>query len=147
MVLVFPALLRGSNRWRLIRPSHPRFTQFDSGGRLFQTIDSGGSWRLRGTLAGVSFLVVDPTDSSTSYASTGRGVIKSTDGGENWAVADSGLAGSAFATIAIDPLTPSTVYGVTQRGVFKSTDAAQSWNRLDSLPAEAYDAYSFFVGG
>ena len=107
----------------------------DADGRLFKSIDSGGSWKLRGSVAGVSFVVVDPTNSSTIYAATQRGVFKSTDGGENWAGADSGLAGIAyFATIAIDPLTPATLYAVTDRGVFKSTDAARSWNKLDTLP-------------
>ena len=51
---------------------------------------------LRGNVVGVSFVVVDPTNSSTIYAATARGVLKSTDGGENWAGADSGLAGLRF---------------------------------------------------
>ena len=67
----------------------------DCNGRLFKSIDSGGSWKARGSVAGVSFVVVDPTDSSTIYAATEHGVFKSADGGENWAGADSGLAGFA----------------------------------------------------
>src|SRR5438876_565701 len=53
----------------------------DNNGRLFKSIDSGGNWRLRGSVVGVFFVVVDPTDSSTIYAATRRGLCKSTDGG------------------------------------------------------------------
>jgi photosystem II stability/assembly factor-like uncharacterized protein len=118
----------------------------DARGQLFKTIDSGGSWKLRGSVAGVSSVVVDPTNSSTVYAVTWptidgalqRGVLKSTDGGENWVGADSGLGGNSdTTTIAIDPLTPATLYAATSQGIFKSTDAARSWNKLDTLPPEA----------
>src|SRR5437016_11848533 len=39
----------------------------DANGRLFKTIDSGRSWELRGSVAGVSFVVVDATNSFTIY--------------------------------------------------------------------------------
>src|SRR5215469_12120092 len=42
----------------------------DSNGRLFKSIDSGWSWNSRGSVVGVSFAVVDPTNSSTMYAAT-----------------------------------------------------------------------------
>jgi photosystem II stability/assembly factor-like uncharacterized protein len=104
----------------------------DNDGRLFKSIDSGGNWRLRGSVVGVFSVVVDPTDSSTIYAATWRGLFKSADGGENWAGADSGLASFSRSTIAIDPMTPATLYASTNEGVFKSTDAAKSWNKLDT---------------
>jgi photosystem II stability/assembly factor-like uncharacterized protein len=118
----------------------------DTSGRLFKSIDSGGSWKQRGSVVGVSFIAVDPTDSSTIYAATQRGLFKSTDGGENWTGADSGLAANTsfpFPMIAIDPLTPSTLYAATGHGVFKSTDAAQSLNKLDTVPPESYAPYYF----
>src|SRR5260370_5516259 len=77
----------------------------DARGRLFKTIDSGGSWKLRGSVVGVNFFVADPTDSSIIYAATERGVLKSTDGGESWVRADRGLASDYSTMIAIDPLT------------------------------------------
>src|SRR5690348_6061313 len=36
----------------------------DQSGRLFKSVDSGGSWTIRGSLAGVNFVAVDPTDST-----------------------------------------------------------------------------------
>jgi photosystem II stability/assembly factor-like uncharacterized protein len=121
----------------------------DIGGRLFKSIDSGGSWKLRGSVRGVGFIAVDPKNSSTIYASTNRGVLNSTDGGDNWAGANSGLAGNDVSMIAIDPVTPATLYAAASHGIFKSTDAARSWNRIDTLPREAYlmaDAPYYFHG-
>jgi photosystem II stability/assembly factor-like uncharacterized protein len=117
----------------------------DWDGRLFKSMDGGGSWKVRGSVAGVSFVAVDPTNSSIIYAAAQRGVFKSIDGGENWAGADSGLAGFFYdSTITIDPLTPATLYATTTQGVFKSTDAAQSWNKLDADPSGT-DYYGFGV--
>jgi photosystem II stability/assembly factor-like uncharacterized protein len=112
----------------------------EAGGRLFKSIDSGGSWKLRGSAVGVNFVAVDPRNSSTIYAATHRGVLKSADGGENWAGANSGLADNYVSMIAIDPVTPATLYAVATRGIFKSTDAARSWNKLDtfSIPNASY---------
>ena len=121
----------------------------DNNGRLFKSHDSGESWKVRGSLSGVRFVVVDPTSSSIIYAATRRGVLKSTDGGENWAGADSGLGHNYVWIIAIDPLTPATLYAAASTGIFKSTDAARSWNKLDTLPPEAYvlPNVPYFEGG
>jgi photosystem II stability/assembly factor-like uncharacterized protein len=130
----------------------------DTSGRLFKSIDSGGSWRVRGSVTLVTFVAVDPTNSSTIYAATERGVFKSTDGGENWTgkpnridapigprtervilrEADSGLAENYVWALAIDPRTPATLYAVTFDGVYKSTDAARRWNKLDTVPPDNY---------
>jgi photosystem II stability/assembly factor-like uncharacterized protein len=155
-ILLFAAATVSGAEWREIGSGLPRtiaavtslvidsatpstLYAVDASRRLFKSIDSGGNWRLRGSVPGVFFVVVDPTNSSTMYAVTERGVLKSTDGGENWAGADSGLAGAGYpSTITIDPLTPATLYATTTEGVFKSTDAARSWNKLDAVPSEAY---------
>ena len=132
----FRALLPQSDYWPSIQLPRRRSTLSIGIGRLFKSMDSGGSWKVRGSVTGLSFVAVDPTNSSIIYAATQRGVFKSIDGGENWAGADSGLAGNLSAlTIAIDPLTPATLYATTTQGVFKSTDAAQSWNKLYAGPS------------
>lgn len=94
----------------------------DWDGRLFKSIDSGGSWKVSGSVAGVRFVAVDPTNSSTIYAATNRAVLKSVDGGESWAGADSGLEVITYysVTLAMNPLTPATLCAVTQSGVFES---------------------------
>src|SRR5215831_15584352 len=110
----------------------------DINGRLFKSMDSGGSWQVRGSMRVVSFVAVDPKNSSTIYAATRRGVFKSTDGGESWAGANSGLTDNNVSMIVIDPVTPATLYAADAGGIYKSLDAARSWNKLDNLPSEAY---------
>jgi photosystem II stability/assembly factor-like uncharacterized protein len=106
----------------------------DINGRLFKSMDSGGSWQVRGSVSAVSFVAVDPKNSSTVYAATRRGVFKSTDGGESWAGANSGLTDNNVSMIVIDPETPATLYAAAAGGIYKSLDAAGSWNKLDTLP-------------
>src|SRR5947209_2319499 len=60
-----------------IDPSTPStLYAVDISGRLFKSIDSGGSWIVRGSVTDVAFVTVDPTNSSTIYAATHRGVLK-----------------------------------------------------------------------
>jgi hypothetical protein len=74
----------------------------------------------------VTSLALDPANPSTLYAgTTGRGVLKSTNGGATWSL--TGLTGTPIASLAIDPLVPTTLYAVTPVGVLKSVDGAQSW--------------------
>src|SRR5262249_52898778 len=62
---------------------------------LFKTID-GGSWKLRGSVVGVSSVVGDPIDSPNICAATQHGILKSSDVGENWAGTDSAPECTSF---------------------------------------------------
>src|SRR5512139_2580659 len=79
-------------------------------------------------------LAIDPFTPSILYAGTdGSGLFKSTDGGETWNAANSGLldADLRFTALAIDPDTPATLYaGSYGGGTFKSTDRGESWNSV-----------------
>jgi hypothetical protein len=111
-----------------------------------------GSWSTGGpTNADVTDVVVDPDTPQTVYAaSEDGGVHKSTDGGESWTQANTGLAGGdaeIVNALAIDPETPQTLYVATQDGIFKTTNGAASWTAanegitapLDSLLSLAID--------
>jgi uncharacterized protein (TIGR03437 family) len=83
-------------------------------------------------------LAIDPSNPSTLYAATNRGVFKTVNGGGNWSGANSGpLAftqgfGPDIQSIAIDPASPATVYvGVAGAfgAIFKSTDGGASWTQ------------------
>jgi photosystem II stability/assembly factor-like uncharacterized protein len=54
-------------------------------------------------------------------------IFKSTDSGDTWSIANSGLPCVTVYTMAVDPLTPGTLYAGTDRGVFKSTDGGENW--------------------
>ena len=80
-------------------------------------------------------LLIDPQSSSTLYAGTMGGILKSTDGGNNWIPADIDLTQAYYVmALAIDPSKPETLYAGSTYGledntggVFKSTDGGQNW--------------------
>src|SRR5262249_26697935 len=68
---------------------------------------------------------------STLYARTGVGTVKSTNGGGNWEpfMIDGSIA---VASLAIDPLKPTTLYaGLYSGDVLKSANGGASWGPLD----------------
>ena len=85
-------------------------------------------------------LVVDPTDGSVLYASTGDGLFKSSDAAESWSLVLSEGPGTYSA--AVDPASPSTIYvmfavafsyDLTDPGSFKvlrSDDGGVTWDGL-----------------
>ena len=92
----------------------------------------------------VSALAIDPHTPATLYAVGVCGTaVKSTDGGDNWIVANTGLPNFA-AAIAIDPITPSTLYAAKYEccgAVFKSTDSARTWSAANTgLPDRGVNA-------
>ena len=96
-----------------------------------------------GLIAGAQVLVADSQDSGTLYAEYHSGVYKSTDGGQSWNPANSGLPNYSASSPAFtaDSTHPGTLYLGTSRGVYKSTDGAQSWNLAGLLP----NTYPYFL--
>jgi photosystem II stability/assembly factor-like uncharacterized protein len=76
--------------------------------------------------ANVAVLAIVPSTASTLFAGTDAGVLKSTDGGQNWAVTGAVPTGGVSA-LAIDPATPATLFAGTSAGVFRSDDGGQLW--------------------
>ena len=76
-------------------------------------------------------LAINPVNTSTIYAATDSGVLRSTDGGATWDLSNNGLPSARVTAVAIDPSNPSTVYVGTQ-GVFKSTDGGETWAPADN---------------
>ena len=63
------------------------------------------------------------------------GLFKSTNGGERWSPANSGLptnSAVSVSALAIDPATPTTLYAAIGGVVFKSTDGGGSYFGLSS---------------
>ena len=93
-------------------------------GRWTQPIPGGQSVRL---------LVIDPTNSSTLYAGTDGGVMKSTDRGASWQPIVNGLTSLSVFALAIDPADSSTLYAGTFRGgAFRSTDSGANWVEINN---------------
>src|SRR5687768_7897369 len=134
-------------------PSQPRtFYMGVASGGLFRTTDGGATWVPItdgkvpvGSMGSVAVADSDPntiylgtgSDGVRSNVSTGRGVYKTTDGGQNWQFIGLYNAGQIGA-VRIHPTDPNIVwvaaYGDifkpnTERGVFKTTDGGRNWRK------------------
>ncbi|HEX9546338.1 MAG TPA: hypothetical protein VF942_03325, partial [Acidimicrobiales bacterium] len=95
------------------------------GAGILKSTDGGAHWAVVGNGTGtftrhsVHQLVIDPSSTSTIYASTEIGIFKSIDAGGTWASIDSF---GGVADIAMDAVTPSTIYVASFGGIAKSTD-------------------------
>ncbi|HXI91447.1 MAG TPA: hypothetical protein VNO24_15630 [Blastocatellia bacterium] len=161
-----PALFNGL-RYRLVGPSRggrvttvtgvpsqPRtFYMGVASGGLFRTTDAGTTWVPitdgkvpLGSTGCVAVADSDPnviylgtgSDDVRSNVSTGRGIYKSTDGGQTWKFIGLYNAGQ-IGSVRIHPTNPDIVWVSAQgdafkssaeRGVFKTTDGGQTWRKL-----------------
>jgi photosystem II stability/assembly factor-like uncharacterized protein len=161
-----PALFNGL-RYRLVGPSRggrvttitgvpsqPRtFYMGVASGGLFRTTDAGSSWVPLtdgkvplGSMGCVAVADSDPniiyvgtgSDGVRSNVSTGRGVYKTTDGGQTWKFIGLYNAGQ-IGSVRIHPSNPNIVWVAAmgdafksniQRGVFKTTDGGNSWQKV-----------------
>jgi photosystem II stability/assembly factor-like uncharacterized protein len=165
MESVDPALLEGLN-FRLVGPtqggrstavaghaSQPNtFYMGVASGGVFKTTDGGETWLPitdgevpLGSTGSIAVADSDPdiiylgtgSDGVRSNVSTGRGVYKSTDGGDTWDFAglyDVGQIGA----VRIHPTNPDIVWVAAngdifkpspERGIFKTTDGGETWEK------------------
>ncbi|PYM68930.1 MAG: hypothetical protein DME03_23340, partial [Candidatus Rokuibacteriota bacterium] len=109
------------------------------GAGILKSTDGGAHWAVVGNGTGtftrhsVHQLVIDPSSTSTIYASTDLGILKSIDSGATWA--DIGSF-SPFDEIVMDAGTPSTIYVASSAGITKSTDGGAHFSAvMTGLPA------------
>jgi len=135
-------------------PSQPKtFYMGVASGGLFRTTDSGATWTSitdgkvpLGSTGSVAVADSDPnviylgtgSDGVRSNVSTGRGMYKSTDGGQTWKFIGLYNAGQIGA-VRIHPTNPDIVWVAVngdvfkpndERGVFKTTDGGQTWRKV-----------------
>jgi photosystem II stability/assembly factor-like uncharacterized protein len=163
---VNPALFNGL-RYRLIGPSRggrvttvtgvpsqPKtFYMGVASGGVFRTTDGGATWVPitdgkvpLGSTGCVAVAESNPnviylgtgSDDVRSNVSTGRGVFKTTDGGQTWKFTGLYNAGQ-IGSIRIHPTNPDIVWVAAQgdafksnaeRGVFKTTDGGETWHKV-----------------
>jgi photosystem II stability/assembly factor-like uncharacterized protein len=166
MPAVDPALFKGL-RYRLVGPSRggrvttvtgvpsqPKtFYMGVASGGLFRTTDGGLTWTPitdgkvpLGSTGCVAVADSDPnviylgtgSDGVRSNVSTGRGMYKTTDGGQTWKFIGLYNAGQ-IGSVRIHPTNPDIVWVAAvgdafrsnpERGVFKTTDGGQTWNKV-----------------
>lgn len=135
-------------------PSQPKtFYMGVASGGLFRTTDGGATWVAitdgkvpLGSTGCVAVADSDPnviylgtgSDDVRSNVSTGRGMYKTTDGGQTWNFIGLYNAGQ-IGSVRIHPTNPNIVWVSAQgdafkanseRGVFKTTDGGQTWRKV-----------------
>lgn len=138
-------------------PDRPAtFVMGATGGGVWKTTDYGASWHNVSdgffSTGSIGAVQVAPSDPDVVYVGTGshkirsnvitgKGVYRSTDGGESWTflgLEDAGQIGA----LEIHPEDPDRVYVAAlghpfgkneQRGVFRSTDGGESWEKVHFL--------------
>jgi photosystem II stability/assembly factor-like uncharacterized protein len=110
--------------------------------KFFKSIDGGQTWTYVNEQTGYfdfffSTLAIDPGNSLIMYAGgySGKGLMKSIDGGVNWLEINNGLPPDTSGySLAIDPLSTHVLYaGVSSgddSGVYKSEDSGDNWTRI-----------------
>lgn len=76
-------------------------------------------------------LALDPQNPETLYANTEQGLLKSINGGHDWAAANTGISAVITNQLVIDPRKPSTLYAGGWSGIFKSTDNGKEWRNIN----------------
>jgi photosystem II stability/assembly factor-like uncharacterized protein len=173
MPAVDPALFKGL-KYRLVGPSRggrvttvtgvpsqPRtFYLGVASGGVFRTTDGGANWAPitdgkvpLGSTGSIAVADSDPkiiylgtgSDGVRSNVSTGRGVYKTTDGGETWTFVGLYNAGQIGA-VRIHPTNPDIVWVSAmgdafkqnaERGVFKTIDGGKNWTKVLYLSDKA----------
>jgi len=115
---------------------------------VYKTTDGGANWTLKSSGITETILpqaiAIDPTNPNIAYtvifigtANAVNGVYKTTNGGDNWFVANTGIGSiKNFLSIVINPLNPNVVYigssfdFVLSQGpqkIYKSVNAGATW--------------------
>jgi hypothetical protein len=98
------------------------------GGTTWQTVTSLPTPSGSAYIVGITF---SPLQAGTIYISLrngGLGVIKSTNNGQTYVTANTGLTtDQARSAVAINPANPNMVFVGTEIGLFKSSDGGNTW--------------------
>ncbi|MCP5152823.1 MAG: hypothetical protein H6983_01565 [Ectothiorhodospiraceae bacterium] len=110
----------------------------------YRSTDDGATWTLVDNglastppqLAQVEVIAVDPLTPTTVYASIPSiddALYKTTDGGDTWNLANSGISATRVSIIAVDPQTPSNLLA-GGNVIYRSTDSGASWTQVVAIP-------------
>jgi photosystem II stability/assembly factor-like uncharacterized protein len=93
----------------------------------------GAAWRSVGPAppAIEAAIAADAATHTIYIASTGGGVLKSTNDGATFEAVNSGLDALSITAMAMDPRNPAVVYVSTLSDVYKTTDGGASWHKTN----------------
>ncbi len=157
-----PGNIGGRLRSLLIHPQNPNLLYVGSvSGGVWKSTDAGATWTptMNDLITlNISAMAMKPDDPNTIYAGTGegflsdglpgRGLLKTTDGGQTWTRSSvaNGLNTPFITALAVTPANPNVIFAAGREAVpqylakpaettpdpgvsaiFKSTDAGQTW--------------------
>jgi hypothetical protein len=118
-----PLSLLGEADFHALEAVHGLVYGYDATGQRFMVSGDRRRWQVRSTVQLAGF-VVSPTDPKLVVGTTGRTLVRSTDGGRSWQP----LQGPAL--LVLDWADEAGLWGITADGqVWHSTDAAKTWQR------------------
>ena len=127
---------------------------------VLRSSDGGATWKpaIEGMPGDprVYALALDPRDSKTLYAATGKGVFRSADGAATWQAAGAEVADESVRSIAVGP-DGTIVAGMQAEGPWWSTNDGASWTQskadvdlagdtVYALLADPKQAGTFYAG-
>jgi hypothetical protein len=122
-----PASLLGEVDFHVLEVAHANIYGFDATGGRFMVSSDRRRWQTRSAASLVDF-AVSPRDGELILAATGRGLMRSADGGRHWRPA----GGPAVALLDWDR--PEALWGVAGDGrVWLSADTGRTWKRRGAL--------------
>jgi photosystem II stability/assembly factor-like uncharacterized protein len=132
--------LRGRFFALAVAPGDPGRVYLSGESGFYRSDDAGATWTHVSTTIGLTFLFVDPRQTSTLYGASREGVtlVVSRDGGETWHDAGNRPPAVSIRGLAFDPVTRLLYAGTADQGVLKIVRGGRQW-RVDSqqgLPAD-----------
>ena len=136
----------------VINPINPRTIFAATSEGVYKSTNGGSTWTVSNTVLMAMDIVINPSDTSTLYASHGNlnsspdpGIYKTTDAGISWVRLTNGLPPVDFGrtALAMNPINPSIVYaGISSAsatnayalGLYRTTDAGASWAMISDVP-------------
>jgi photosystem II stability/assembly factor-like uncharacterized protein len=116
-----------------------------TGRGLFRSGDGAESWQEvgEGWFSPPESVAPDAADPDTVYVGTNdAGVLKSTDAGQTWMPANTGLGGGSVVWLGSRPGAPATVYASVRESsadhLYRSTDGAATWQAVGTGLPPAY---------
>ncbi len=113
-------------------------------GGLWKSSDGGSSWAIKTDnmpTLGVSCILIDTNNTNIMYIGTGdrdagdapgMGVFKSIDGGNTWAVSNTGMGNRLVSKIVMKASNHQVLLAATRGGIYKSTNSGQTWIKKTS---------------
>lgn len=142
----------------------------DITGRLYKTYDAGQTWatlnqekefkEIHPKAGSMRFISMDANNSQTLYTSSLQGLLKSTDGGDNWEqintlIPNENKENESIKNIVVAPQNSEIIYFTIDRLIHKTTDGGETWKVVENFPSQRNiltmeavpdDLYTLYIG-